>query len=382
MWNRVLTGDDAETALSMVDELLRTAEVRRYAQTDDEVEFRLSDGDVSLALLAAWARAGKRETRLSPAALIRNARRLHGIRAGHLGLFDGTAGVLWASGLLGIPVGKSMIADPVLLRAVGSSDDFSLPDLLTGDLGIAAAMLTRYEDETGRAIVSRVLRRLEKTMIRQGDTGYWSTPWSLKLGGIQDTGVAHGTSGVVLLLSYALEVGIECELALGMLKCAVAWLIQVRRGTGTPSFPFYADEESWWGRYSWCRGDAGIALALLRAGNAAHHEDWTELACSIVRASTRVPEEDLHVSSTSICHGSTGNALISHRFWQATGDPEFEASARYWYLHAANGSIDGTTPFLDGSTGVMLALLAGCTDVEPAWDSAFLISNPAFAVSK
>jgi hypothetical protein len=104
----------------------------------------------------------------------------------------------------------------------------------------------------------------------------------------------------------------------------------------------------------------------------------------------RRPVTARRIDSPTFCHGVAGLLQVTLRFANDTRLPVFgEAAASLTegllsayepdsLLGYRNWEPDGTRVdqpgLLDGAPGVLLALLAASTDVEPSWDRAFLLS--------
>ena len=104
----------------------------------------------------------------------------------------------------------------------------------------------------------------------------------------------------------------------------------------------------------------------------------------------RRPAETRRIGCPTFCHGVSGLLQVTLRFAHDTGRPAFFEAARtlterllelyepdglLGYRNVEPGGTGSTNlGLLDGAVGVMLALLAASTDVEPAWDRAFLLS--------
>jgi hypothetical protein len=142
----------------------------------------------------------------------------------------------------------------------------------------------------------------------------------------------------------------------------------------------------------WCRGDAGIAAALVAAGRAIG-APWTADALDLARFAARRDPDASHVSDPAICHGAAGLAHIFHRLYRATDEDVFRAAAVTWLdrllaMRRPDAGIGGfvfddiDTPgkqiadpcLLFGAAGVGLVLLAATTAIEPAWDRCLLMS--------
>ncbi len=85
--------------------------------------------------------------------------------------------------------------------------------------------------------------------------------------------------------------------------------------------------------------------------------------------------DDCGVVDAGLCHGAAGLLHVFNRLHQATGDGLLVDAARRWFEPALALPVPEDR-FLEGRAGVDLALLAACTDVEPAWDRVLLLSGP------
>jgi hypothetical protein len=104
----------------------------------------------------------------------------------------------------------------------------------------------------------------------------------------------------------------------------------------------------------------------------------------------RRPLHVRRIDSPTFCHGVAGLLQITFRFAHETGLPQFTEAARalyeqllslyepdsllgYYSLEPGGNRVD-QPGLLDGVPGVVLALLAAATSVEPTWDRLFLLS--------
>jgi hypothetical protein len=166
-------------------------------------------------------------------------------------------------------------------------------------------------------------------------------------------------------------------------------------------------------RTAWCYGDPGIALGLARLAaldtnardtyprdphardadardphardphardtgarnahtHATHHSARIVAPHALALAALQRDLATSRVIDATLCHGSAGLGHIANRFFNATGNPAFAEAARAWFAHALEQPIADDRAFLDGSAGVGMALVAACTDTEPAWDRLLL----------
>src|SRR5262249_14295477 len=143
-------------------------------------------------------------------------------------------------------------------------------------------------------------------------------------------------------------------------------------------------------RAAWCYGAPGVARALWLAGVSRNRREWQALAIEAMEAVYRRPTAARCIDSPTFCHGVAGLLQVTARFANDTRLPAFaEAAADLaeWLLSAyepdsllgyrnwePGGARVDQAGLLDGAPGVLLALLAASTDVEPSWDRAILLS--------
>jgi lantibiotic modifying enzyme len=281
-------------------------------------------------------------------------------------------------------------------------------DLVSGLVGYGVYALERLPRPSAVACLELILERLaELAQPRPGGIA-WHTPFEILPEpnrpwypeGVDNLGVAHGTPGVIALLARVCAAGVAVERARPLLNDAVSWLLTQKLPAGEVSIYPYgvgASVRIRPARTAWCFGDPGIAMALLQAGRALGEPAWEREALTLAREAARRPPENCHVEDGCLCHGAAGLGHLLNRLYQATGDPELLASARAWFGRALEywepgrgigGFLAFTTTtddfdqldwaedagFLNGSSGMALALLAATSGVDPAWDRVLLLS--------
>ncbi len=149
-------------------------------------------------------------------------------------------------------------------------------------------------------------------------------------------------------------------------------------------------------RLAWCYGDPGIAATLLATARAVGEPDWEKEAIAIGLHSAARPEATALIRDAGLCHGSAGLGHLFNRLYQATGEERFAEAARHWLLHVMSFQVRGEgvagyrawevnpetkepgwrpdAGFLEGATGIGLALLGAVSNVDPAWDRVLLLS--------
>ena len=260
-------------------------------------------------------------------------------------------------------------------------------DLISGLVGLGVYARERPRAPAARECVALVVDRLAELAETSGDGVTWRTDArflrseaSRHPDGWHNLGMAHGVPGVLAFLAGACAQAHVSAVASRLVEGSARWLLRQRRQAGAASSFGRTSEDALPARTAWCYGEPGIAIALLAAARATSHRATELAAIQIgIRASER-PAGDTGVVDGGLCHGAAGLAHIYNRLYQATGLRRFGEAACMWiektigHWHARN---DRDVDFLNGSTGMGLALLAAITEIEPQWDRVMLCSSPS-----
>jgi hypothetical protein len=298
-----------------------------------------------------------------------------------------------------------------LARLTTDGVSFGEFDVISGLAGIGGYLLLRREDPGAAAAVESALHALVSLAAETGDRPRWWTPAHL-LGdeemaalyphGNLNCGLAHGIPGPLALMALALSLGVVVPSSEEAVDRLADWLVGQRVddawGVNWPyAVPLTAEglpdqSAAAYGpsRAAWCYGAPGVARALWLAGVARDRPEWRNLAIEAMEAVCRRPIPSRWIDSPTFCHGVAGLLQIILRFANDTKLPVFAQEAANltdWLLSAyepesllgyRNWEPGGTRVdqpgLLDGAPGVLLALLAASTDMEPVWDRAFLLS--------
>jgi hypothetical protein len=387
----------------------------------------LAQGDAGLALTCAyldafWANEGW--DRIGHNYLATAAVGAENMPQLSTGMFGGLAGLALSGWLLsrGGTRYRNLLStlDAALLAQVeadglaGATMDgmpFGQFDVISGLAGIGAYLLLRREQPGAVRAVESVLRFLVNLASDDRGRPCWWTPAHL-LGdeemavayphGNLNCGLAHGIPGPLAVMALALLHGTRVLGLEDAIDRLVDWLLAHRADDGWGVNWPYAVSLTQGGhpdrgaatdgpsRAAWCYGAPGVARALWLAGVSRDRSDWRNLAVEAMKAVYRRPMAARHIDSPTFCHGVAGLLQITLRFANDTALPVFtDAAAELaeWLLSAyepdsllgyRNWEPGGTRVdqpgLLDGAPGVLLALLAASTDVEPSWDRAFLLS--------
>ncbi len=328
-------------------------------------------------------------------------------RPGPASLYQGYTGAAWAvQHVAATDDGDDPLAelDDGLARGLtGLGPCF---DLVSGLAG--ALVYARERGANGRALLPATVTALAQLAQPGTPCGrtYFTTAAQLSPqsrphspDGHHDLGLAHGVPGVVAALVAVLEddlaSGPTHSDAATLVDDAIGWLLAqpiVAHPHGRfPAVlrPGAAPQPT---RLAWCYGDLGIALTLVRAGRVRANPAWIEQGRALARLAAQRDPDTAGVVDASLCHGAAGLAQLFARLHAATGEPECRAAAQRWLDDALARRQPGTgvggyrhprgrdpgvrehAGFLEGASGIGLALLAMIDDTEPAWDRLLLLS--------
>jgi lantibiotic modifying enzyme len=284
-------------------------------------------------------------------------------------------------------------------------------DLIIGLAGMGVYGLERVGRAIGRECLSLVIDRLhDEAVPRDGGLTWLSKP-ELMIpetranypNGYYNLGVAHGAPAVALVLAGACQAGVNVERARPLLDGVMKFILANRLDASSPSvMPYWVFDgrKSDPSRAAWCYGDPGAAATLLATARAVGSAEWEAAALEMGRRAAARPMDECGALDPGVCHGAAGLALLYNRLWQATGEELFADAARRWYERTLEMRKPGVgvagfqaylpkpgaeftekmwaddDTFLTGANGIGLALLAGVSALEPAWDRLLAASLP------
>jgi hypothetical protein len=225
--------------------------------------------------------------------------------------------------------------------------------------------------------------------------------------GQYNLGLSNGIPGLIALLARLCALEVPAPDARKLLDGAVTFLLSQKRPKRGSVYPWavHPDERPVpkGSRVAWCYGDLGIAAALMSAASLCEREDWFEESLALARGAASRRMDDAGVIDAMLCHGAAGNAHLFNRLYQASGDAVLRETALYWYevtfdyfdpdkapsgflfMTPAPAEPDSNATrlvpaeaygYLEGISGVGLALLAGLGGIEPNWDRLLLADVP------
>jgi lantibiotic modifying enzyme len=324
-------------------------------------------------------------------------------------LFQGFSGIAWAfehtKDLIEIPLADDAFDEiEAGLESWANSGRVSA-ELMQGLGGICVYAAERLPSQQSRALLEKVVRQLQK----DANSVLHGKAWRVSSGfsdvypehkakfdaGVYRISVAHGVAGVIGGLTAAYKGGIERATVRKLVGEAVDWIFANEiREPSRQVFPEMVGIDLPQLTTGWCSGDLGISCVLFNIARVFQRFDWIENCLRIARREAKlVPEqlEEANRSNYTFCHGAVGRAHMFNRLFQATSDEVFASASRYWYQYTLGlkrkgrgiggffvndeAGLSYTRSFLMGASGLGLCLLAGFTDLEPAWDRLVLLST-------
>jgi lantibiotic modifying enzyme len=231
---------------------------------------------------------------------------------------------------------NALLTGPDQLLAATMTDALNRRDFdpYTGALGPGYYFLSRAaSQESARQVIDQLVVGLHRIAVAD-EVGHLYWPSQLFGDNRVYLGLSHGSAAILLFLCRAIELGIQVDLASGMVQRAVGFLLvhqQNYQQIGS-FFPDIVHEKPAQSRLGLCYGDMGVAYSLLRAGQVLndHLIEEEGLAVFTFSATRRSPAES-GIRDAGILYGASGTALLFDKAYELTGQPELDEAARHWY---------------------------------------------------
>ena len=205
-------------------------------------------------------------------------------------------------------------------------------------------------------------------------------------------GLSHGIAGPLVALSKAYNEGVIVKGQKEAIKKIINFYMKFKDKDedGNTCWPTLLKYEEYINglkvmrdnkKVSWCYGSIGIARALYFAGEALGDKETRQLSVQIMESIALLPEEKYYLISPTLCHGYAGVLSILNAMWKDTNSVKiksgvinltniilkyYDPDIKYGFLNV-NPTYSDKPPyfqkedkndFLEGGTGVMLALLS------------------------
>ncbi|EKQ50560.1 MULTISPECIES: lanthionine synthetase C family protein [unclassified Clostridium] len=218
--------------------------------------------------------------------------------------------------------------------------------------------------------------------------------------GCFNIGLSHGVPGMLLVLCNSTKCGIHLEDQDDSINKLVDFLIK---------FHISNDKENYWGshisleeyregkvnstnsRDAWCYGTPGAAYSVLIAGKYLNNMEYIDEAVNAMKGAINRLRD---IYSPTFCHGFSGIAYISNRFYEVTKQQDFKKAAidltdkilelydekapfGFYNMEKSEEGMDylDYIGIIDGVTGIILTLLAIENGKKTPWDCAFSLQE-------
>jgi hypothetical protein len=218
--------------------------------------------------------------------------------------------------------------------------------------------------------------------------------------GCFNIGLSHGVPGMLLVLCNSIKCGVHLEEQDESINKLADFLMK---------FKISNDKETYWGthisleeyregvasninsRDAWCYGTPGVAYSVLIAGKYLNNIEYINEAVNAMKGAINRLRD---IYSPTFCHGFSGIAYISNRFYEVTKQQEFKkaaidsidkivdlydekASFGFCNMEKSEDGIDyyDYIGIIDGVTGTILTLLAIENGKKTPWDYAFSLQE-------
>lgn len=303
---------------------------------------------------------------------------------------------------------QSQIITDFIHKATTPSDlEKNYHDLFYGFIG-KALILLESDHQNNKPFVTKIVDTLIKNSVQDSYGLLWKTPdpFHYQAKYYEETinlGIPHGSLGIILfLIKYCEVYDAHDELAV-ILRKSIDWLIN-RLNVENNRLPYtYAKKPVGTGRLGWCYGDQAIAYTLLR-----YHENFNynpsfckakelikQAASKSIEQSSIKYYPDYGYHDVRICHGTMSVAYMYKKMYFITKDIYLNDLANKWiditlncldiYLpqldkiavrEKGNDNFDTSMDFLNGLSGVGLALISFLEPKLSDWDKLLLLDRP------
>ncbi len=298
--------------------------------------------------------------------------------------------------------------DQLISNEVSRCIGHSMYDPMSGYLGYVNYLFQRPHNDTVVNTLNNIVEGLWQTKITVKENTYtweafnWDFYYQDAPKEKYNLGLAHGIPGIIACLSKIYPLGIQNQKVKDMITGGVAWLLDQActenedRQYRIPSV-IRMDGERRPSRLSWCYGDLGVAVALLKASNVLDNREFVEMGRELsLNSAKRSSNEYNSINEGGICHGAAGNAHLFFKLNKYLNQQELGRASEGWYRymlalrrtdagvagfqslqkdHASGGFNWFDDPsILTGAAGIGLSIISTLSDEHLGWDAPLLLS--------
>jgi lantibiotic modifying enzyme len=301
---------------------------------------------------------------------------------------------------------SSLIADSIIETNIEKELEDNFHDLFYGFIG-STLILVENDRAANRFYINNVIRTLTKNSLKDENGIYWNTPHpfypSASFIKTVNFGIPHGTCGIILFLLKCCDVYKMHEELKPLIEKSITWLIkQLDLHRNKLPYVLESSPEAT-GRLGWCYGDQAIPYTLLRHYETFGCERAKTKAYEVIQqaAAKRVDQasimfyKDYGYYDMCICHGTSSVAYMWQKMYHITKDETIKQLSNKWInitldnlevflpqlekiseIEKSNNEINTSMEFLNGLSGVGLALISFLDPKLSDWDRLLLLDRP------
>lgn len=269
-------------------------------------------------------------------------------------------------------------------------------DYLHGAIGIGFYFLKKAKREKKyNPILDKIVKSLIENVIIENDSAKWVSYNNLYHEHEVNLSLSHGMANILIFFCEIYELKKSEDIKIIVQKIVNYYLSKQNNINEIDSyFPnsIYENQKSFKGRFSWCYGDLGIGLALLKASTLLNDKNLELFAYEIFDFNTEKRDlEREYIVDASVCHGTCSFALIYNYLYNINPKDKYKETRDFWIkktLEKANIN-DGIAGYkflnqndiwvndyslLIGIVGVGLTLMTIYYDDKSNWSECLLLN--------
>lgn len=261
-------------------------------------------------------------------------------------------------------------------------------DYLHGSCGTFLYLLKRVENTNIMQYEMDFINGLNQSKEIEGDSCYWKS----KIGNKKNISISHGIASICIFLSKSYAFNINKEKSRKLAAESVNFILNQENLTTEnilSKYPtFYRFDSRSNSRLGWCYGDLGVALAFWHYSQAFRDKTMEQKAIDIFLFNAERRNLNANaVIDASLCHGTSGIALIFYKMYIYTRIELFLETSQYWLnqtlimskhiydiVESKSNSKDNSINLLNGISGIGLTLLTMLSGNDFDWDECLLLS--------
>lgn len=283
-------------------------------------------------------------------------------------------------------------------------------DYMYGYMGQCYFLLQDKKSQENLELLKEATRVLRLQSIEHDRGIGWINHWEVNLffkdidltslRNCSNLGMSHGVPGIVSILIQIQAKYPELELNSlinDALECLLMEESEINRMQSGYYYPVYSGllGKTHKGQLSWCYSDMGICMMYYKLWQMTRDAKFKEKADKIALSCSEKRLEQIPSMCSGLCHGASGIAFMFNKIYQITRNDHFRDVSLYWYCQLFDeylrlqGSdqiqsldydkdtkrlkISNDMGFLEGLSGIGLAVHAAVSKEMPKWDQLLLL---------